>query len=63
MATSDAIQGQFVVGDIVNIPCVVTAVGGTTSQPTLTLTTKYVGFAGTTDEITTVDAKQVIKDK
>ena len=62
MATSDAIQGQFVVGDIVNVPCVVAAVGGTTSQPALTLTTKYLGWDGNTDSIS-VDSKQVIKDK
>jgi hypothetical protein len=59
----DAIQSQFEIGDIVDIPCVVTGIGGTPAEPTLTLTTKYKGFAGTTDDISTVDTKQVIKDK
>jgi len=58
----DAIQSHFAVGDVVNIPMVVTAIGGTTSEPTITGTTKYVGFDGNTDSIT-VDAKQVIEDK
>lgn len=59
---TDAIAGQFNVGDVVNVPCVVTAVSGT-SQPSLTLTTKYKGFAGTTDTITGVDSNQVITAK
>lgn len=58
----DALQSHVAVGDVVNIPMVVTAVGGTTGAPTLTGTTKYVGFDGNTDSIT-VDAKQVILDK
>ncbi len=62
MATSDAIQSQFVVGDVVNVPIVVTAIGGTPAQPTVTGTTKYVGFDGNTDSIT-VDAKQVEEAK
>lgn len=61
MPTSDIIQGQFEVGDIVNVPCVVASVSGAT-QPALTLTTKYVGFNGSTDSIS-VDSIQVIKDK
>ena len=61
MATSDVIQGQFEVGDIVNVPCVVSAISGAT-QPALTLTTKYKGWDGNTDSIS-VDSKQVIKDK
>jgi len=60
---SDAIQHIFAVGEIVNVPCVVTAIGGPTSAPTLTLTTKYTGFDGNTDVISTVDAKQVIQDQ
>ena len=63
MATAqDAIQHYFAVGDVVNIPMVVTAVGGTATQPTVTGNTKYVGFDGNADAIT-VDAKQVIKDE
>lgn len=61
MPTADLIAGQFNVGDIVNVPCVVSAISGTT-QPALTLTTKYKGFDGNTDSIS-VDSKQVIKDK
>lgn len=63
MPTSDRIQGQFQVGQVVNIPIVVTAIGGTLAQPTVTGTTKYAGFDGNTDVVTTVDAIQVIKDK
>lgn len=64
MATSDRIQHQFVVGDVVNVPCVVTAIAGTAQEPTLSLTTKYEGFDGNTDDITnTLDAIQVIKDQ
>ena len=60
---SDAIQGQFSVGDVVNVPITVTSIGGTTSQPTVTGTTKYAGFNGSTDSIGPVDAIQVIEDK
>lgn len=62
MPTSDAIQHQFVVGDFVNLPCEVTAVGGTTPKPTVTLKTKYENFAGSRVTITeTPDAIQVEK--
>ena len=60
---SDAIQSQFEVGDVVNVPIVVTAIGGTTAAPTVTGTTKYEGFDGNTDSIGPVDAIQVIEDK
>ena len=60
---SDAVQNQFSVGDVVNVPIVVTAVGGTTSQPTVTGTTKYVGFNGSSDTVGPLDAIQVIEDK
>lgn len=63
MPTTDRIQGQFEVGQVVNIPIVVTAIGGTTAQPTVTGSTKYAGFDGNVDVVTTVDAIQVIKDK
>jgi hypothetical protein len=59
----DRIQSDFVVGDIVNVPAKVTAVGGTTTKPTVALTSKYEGFDGNTDSVTTLDAIQVIKDK
>ena len=59
----DRIQSQFTVGDIVNVPCTVTAVGGTTTEPTVTLTTKYPGFNGSTDSVGPLDAIQVIEDK
>lgn len=58
----DTIQSHFTVGQVINIPVIVTAVGGTTAEPTVTGTTKYVGWDGNTDSIT-VDAKQVIVDK
>lgn len=60
---SDAIQFRFEIGDIVNVPCVVASTGGTAASPTVTLTTKYVGFDGNTDSLGPIDAKQVIKDK
>lgn len=57
---TDVTQRHFQVGEVVNIPCIVTAVIGT-SEPSLTLVTKYTGFNGATDTIT-VDSKQVIRD-
>lgn len=60
---TDRIQSNFTIGDIVNVPCVVTAIGGTTAAPTVTLTTKYPGFDGNTDAIGSVDSIQVIEDK
>lgn len=62
MPVSDAIQFNVIVGDVVNVPCLVTAIGGTTGAPTLTLVTKYKGFDGNTDVVGPVDAIQVIKD-
>ena len=63
MPTQDAIQHYFEVGEVVNVPCTVTAVGGTTAKPTLTLQTKYEGFDGSKDTLAdTLDAIQVIKD-
>lgn len=59
----DRLQSDFAVGDIVLIPFTVTAIGGTTAAPTVAGTTKYPGFDGSTDSVTTVDAIQVIKDK
>lgn len=63
MPTMDGQQNNFEVGDVVNIPIVVTAIGGTTAKPTVTGTSKYGGFDGNTDVITTVDSIQVVKDK
>lgn len=60
---TDVLQAQFELGDVVNVPIVITAIGGTTAKPTVTGTSKYPGFDGNTDVITTVDAVQVIKDK
>lgn len=59
MATSDETANQFNVGDVVNVPIVVTAIGGTVAEPTVTGTTKYAGFNGSTDSIGPVDAVQV----
>jgi hypothetical protein len=59
----DVIQSYFDVGSVVNVPCVVSAIGGTPAKPTLTLVTKYVDFSGNLITLTTVDAKQVIVDK
>lgn len=62
MATKDNIQGDFEIGDVVNVPCVVTGISGST-QPVLTLQTKYPGFNGSTDTVSSLDSIQVIKDK
>lgn len=59
MATSDETANQFNVGDVVNVPIVVTAIGGTTANPTVTGTTKYEGFDGNTDTVGPLDAVQV----
>lgn len=58
---SDRLQKKFGVGSIVNIPMLVTGIGGTSARPTVTGTTKYEGFDSATDEIT-VDAIQVVTD-
>jgi len=60
---SDRVQNQFSVGDTVNVPITVTAVGGTTQRPTVTGTTKYLGFDGNNDTIGPIDAVQVVEDK
>lgn len=59
----DRIQQVFVVGDVVNVPGVVTSIGGTAAAPTVALTTKYAGFDGNTDSMTGVDAIQCVKDQ
>ena len=63
MPTSDVTQDQFNVGDIVNVPMVVTAIGGTVAAPTVTGTTKYAGFDGNKDTVGPVDAVQVQVNK
>jgi hypothetical protein len=63
MPAIDRLQQRFEVGDIVNIVGVVTSIAGTPAQPTVAVTTKYAGFAGTTTVIaTSVDAIQVVRD-
>lgn len=63
MATSDETANQFNVGDVVNVPIVVTAIGGTPANPTVTGTTKYVGFNGSADTIGPIDSVQVVVNK
>ena len=54
-------QGKwFDVGDIVNVPCEVTAIAGTTGNPTVTLETKYKGFNAAVDALGPIDANQVV---
>lgn len=60
---SDRLQNKVEVGDIVNVPIVITAIGGTTAQPTITGTTQYKGFDGNQDTVGPVDAIQVIEAK
>ena len=63
MPTQDESANFFNVGDVVNVPIVVTAIGGTTANPTVTGTTKYEGFDGNTDTVGPVDAVQVLVAK
>lgn len=63
MATSDATQNQFNVGDVVNVPCIVTAIGGTPQEPTVTMTTKYDGYDGNADTVGPLDNLQVVLNK
>lgn len=63
MSTSDETANKFNVGDVVNVPIVVTAIGGTPAEPTVTGTTKYAGFDGNTDSVGPVDAVQVVVSK
>ncbi len=58
---TDRTQAEIAVGDPVKIPGIVTGIGGTAVAPTLTISTKFNGNAGTPSSIT-VDAIQVIKD-
>jgi len=63
MATSDETANRFNVGDTVNVPIVVTAIGGTPAAPTVTGNTKYVGFNGVVDVVGPIDAIQVVVNK
>lgn len=63
MGVTDAVQNEFEVGAIVNVPCEVTAIGGTTANPTVTLETKYAGFDGNKDTLGPINSNQVIIDK
>jgi hypothetical protein len=56
---TDRLQAEIAVGQIVNVPILITAIGGTNSQPTITGTTQFKGFDGNTDAIGPVDAIQV----
>jgi hypothetical protein len=56
----DALQKNFEVGDIVLVPIVVTSIGGTSANPTVTGTTKYPGFDAATDSIGPLDCIQVV---
>jgi hypothetical protein len=56
---TDRSQAEIAVGQVVNIPCVITAIAGTTPIPTITLETFYKGIDGNTDTIGPIDAIQV----
>jgi len=60
---TDRLQSDIAIGQVVNIPITVTAVGGTATQPTITGTTKHKGFAGTNTSVGPVDAIQVELDQ
>lgn len=55
----DRLQADVEVGQVVNVPMVITSVGGTPQQPTLTGTLLYKSFAGTNASLGPVDAIQV----
>lgn len=57
---TDRVQKVFEVGSLVSVVGRVTAIAGTPAQPTVTITTKYANFAGSTTSIGPVDAIQVI---
>lgn len=63
MSVVDAVQNFIEVGSIVNVRIQVTAIGGTTTEPTITGTTIYEGFDGNADTIGPVDSIQVVEDK
>jgi hypothetical protein len=63
MATSDQTANQFNIGDPVAIIGIVTAIGGTPANPTVTILTKAAGFDGNRDSVGPVDANQVRVDK
>lgn len=63
MVVSDVTANQFNIGDTVNVPIVITAIGGTTANPTVTGTTKYAGFNAATDVVGPLDAVQVVVNK
>lgn len=60
---TERLQSEVTVGSPVYVPCVVTAIGGTTTNPTVTLVTKHKGFDGNTDVVGPVDAIQVVLDQ
>lgn len=59
---TDRLQSEIAVGQVVNVPIIVTAIGGTSAQPTITGTTKHKNFAGANTSIGPVDAIQVVVD-
>jgi len=60
---TEEVQDNIEVGSIVNVRIMITAIGGTTTEPTVTGTTIYEGFDGNADSIGPVDAIQVVEDK
>jgi hypothetical protein len=56
---TDVSQAEIAVGNIVNVPCRITAIGGTTTAPTVTLETVYKGFNGAVDTVGPIDPIQV----
>lgn len=60
MPVQDRLQQWFDTGAIVNVPCRVTSIGGTAAAPTVTLTSKYANFSGSTSSVGTFDAIQVV---
>lgn len=56
-------SGRWIdVGSVVNIPGVVTAIGGTNAVPTVTIQTKYAATDDDTDSVGPVEACQVLED-
>ena len=65
MPATDANGQTFNVGDVVNVPCVVTALTPANGPAiaALTLTTIYAGANGNTDSVSSIDASEVVLKK
>jgi hypothetical protein len=65
MQGTDALGKPFAIGDIVNVPCEVTAIGASSQNgvPILGLTCKYTTPNGSTITVATIYSSQTIIDR